>query len=106
MIIFDEAGASDASACCNEQSGPNVALPGRTGPGGGRTGAVFLSPFVRGGTISDVPYNHYSMLKSVEDIFRLRYLGYAAQPGLASFGADIFTQPHRNLMAERFEAGR
>jgi len=91
IILFDE--GTDATACCNEQSGPNVAQAGRTGPGGGRTGAVLLSPFIRGGTVSNVGYNHYSMLKSVEDIFDLPYLGFAGQPGLAPFGPDVYTRP-------------
>jgi len=105
MIIFDEAQGSDATACCNEQSGPNVALPGRIGPGGGRTGAVFLSRFIRGGTVSKVGYNHYSMLKSVEDIFRLPYLGFAGQPGLVPFGADVFTQPNSHRPVGSIEHG-
>jgi hypothetical protein len=53
-------------------------------------GAVALSRFVRAGTISDVPYNHYSMLRWVEDVFGLKHLGYAAEPGLVTFGADVF----------------
>ncbi|HDR9488241.1 TPA: phosphoesterase, partial [Burkholderia aenigmatica] len=40
---------------------------------------------------STVAYNHYSMLKSVEDIFGLDHLGYAGQAGLQGFGNDIFT---------------
>jgi len=91
MIIFDESEGSDATACCNEQAGPNQALPGRVGPGGGRTGAVFLSQFIKPGTVSNVPYNHYSLLLSVENIFALEPLGMAAQPGLVPFGKDIFT---------------
>ena len=53
MIAFDEAG-SDSSACCGEQSGPNTPLAGGSmgGPGGGRTGAVLLSPFIAPGTVS------------------------------------------------------
>ncbi len=59
--------------------------------GGDRTGAVMISKFIKPGTVSTVPYNHYSMLKSIEDMFGLGYLGYAGQSGLASFGKDIFT---------------
>jgi hypothetical protein len=91
IVTFDEALPSDASACCNEPTGPNTLHPGLSGPGGGRTGAVLLSPYIRPGTVSDVPYNHYSMLRSVEEVFGLSYLGYAGQPGLASFGADVYT---------------
>jgi hypothetical protein len=92
IVTFDEALSIDATSCCNEQSGPNVQKAGVNGPGGGRIGAVLLSPFIKPGTVSDVPYNHYAMLRSVEDIFGLPYLGYAGQNGLASFGPDVYTQ--------------
>ena len=93
LITFDEAsGTADASAaCCNEQPLTGQAHPpGYDGPGGGRVGAVLLSRFVRAGTVSDVPYNHYSMLRWVEDVFGLQHLGYAAEPELVTFGADVF----------------
>ena len=93
-VLFDEAelgGASaDASACCNEPVGPNVALAGILGPGGGRTGAVLISPFIRGGSVNDTPYNHYSLLRSVEDLFGLPHLGYAGAVGLKAFGDDVY----------------
>ncbi len=96
LVTFDEANvtqnATDSQACCNEPAGPNSVQPGLYGAGGGRIGAVLLSPFIKPGTVSDVPYNHYSMLKSVENIFGLPYLGYAGQAGLVAFGADIFNQ--------------
>jgi hypothetical protein len=90
IVLFDEAMGTDGSACCDEPPGPNVAHPGILGPGGGRTGAVLVSPFIAPGTVSDVPYNHYALLRSLEDLFGLPYLGYAGQPGLASFGADVY----------------
>lgn len=90
IITFDESRGSDTESCCNERPGPNVQQAGVDGPGGGRTGAVLLSPFIAPGTVSNVPYNHYSMLRSVEDIFSLPHLGYAGEPGLASFGADVY----------------
>jgi hypothetical protein len=92
VIAFDEAG-SDSSACCGEQSGPNTPAPGGPsgGPGGGRTGAVLLSPLIAPGTVSDQSYNHYSLLRSVEDAFALPHLGYAAAPDLRPFGSDVFT---------------
>jgi phosphatidylinositol-3-phosphatase len=92
IITFDEALSIDATACCDEPSGPNVHWPGVNGPGGGRVGAVLLSPFIKPGTRSSVPYNHYSLLRSVEDLFGLDHLGYAGQKGLATFGDDIFGQ--------------
>jgi hypothetical protein len=63
------------------------------GPGGGRIGAVLISRFVKPGTVSNVPYNHYSLLRSIEDMFGLDHLGYAGQQGLKPFGADVFTRP-------------
>lgn len=91
IITFDEAQSGHKEACCNEPTGPNTPSPGAGGPGGGRTGTVLLSPFIRPGTVSDVPYNHYSMLRSVEDIFGLPHLGYAGQKGLVPFGEDVYT---------------
>jgi hypothetical protein len=93
VITFDEAEASgdhaDSSACCHEPSGPNVDQPGGNGPGGGRIGALVLSTKVRPGT-STVPYNHYSLLCSAEELFGLDRLGLAADPGLTCFGPDVF----------------
>lgn len=93
IITFDEALTIDATACCSERPGPNVLNAGVNGPGGGRVGAVLLSPFIKPGTVSNTPYNHYSLLRSVEDIFGVDHLGYAGQKGLASFGRDVFTRP-------------
>ena len=49
--------------------------PAAIGPGGGRTGTVLLSPFIKGGTVSNVPYNHFATLATIEDIFGLRQAG-------------------------------
>jgi len=95
IVTFDEAKNTDASACCDEVPGPNAPLPGQTGPGGGRTGAVLLSPFIMARTVSDVPYNHYALLRSLEDVFGVPYLGFAGRAGLASFGADVYSTPAR-----------
>lgn len=95
IITFDEAPSAHKDACCNEPTGPNTSSPGAGGPGGGRTGTVLLSPFIAPGTVSDVPYNHYSMLRSVEQIFGLPYLGFAGEPGLVSFGRDVYTRSAR-----------
>jgi phosphatidylinositol-3-phosphatase len=93
VVSFDEAGVSDTSACCGEGPGPNAALPGLTGPGGGRTGAVVLSRWVRPGSSNNTGYNHYSLLASIEDLFGLSRLGYAST--VTSFGLDVFTAaPH------------
>lgn len=94
IVTFDESdsvGADGSTACCGEQPLPGARYtPGIDGPGGGRIGAVVLSPFVKPGSVSQVPYNHYSLLRTVETIFALPALGYAAQPGARVFGADVF----------------
>ena len=96
VVMFDEAdvgGSFDGSACCGEQPGPNSPMPGIGGPGGGRTGAVLLSQFVNAGSVNDTPFNHYSLLRSIEDIFGLPHLGYAGAAGLQAFGDDNDTGP-------------
>jgi hypothetical protein len=92
IITFDEASTSDTTSCCGEIAGPDSPLPGITGPGGGDVGAVLLSPCIAPGTVTQQPYNHYTMLRSVEDVFGLPHIGYAQLPGEAPFGPDIFTR--------------
>ncbi len=81
-------------------------------PGGGDTGTVLISSFIKPGTVSSTDYNHYSWLRTMEDLFLTGkscsnlsltagsvcggldgqgHIGYAAQQGLASFGPDVFT---------------
>jgi hypothetical protein len=95
VITFDESdheGAQGSAACCGERPLPGAVYPpGISGPGGGRIGAVVLSPYVRPGTVSHQPYNHYSLLRTVETIFALPPLGYAAAADLRIFGADVFS---------------
>ena len=81
---------SDASACCGEGPAPNSPLPGIVGLGGGRIGALVISRWTQPDTWSTTPYNHYSLLASLEEIFGLDRLGYAAQPGLDRFGLDVY----------------
>jgi hypothetical protein len=69
--------------------------------GGGDTGSVLISPYIRPGSVSKRFYNHYSWLRTMEDLFSVAghspgldghgHIGYAAQLGLAPFGSDVFT---------------
>ncbi|MCH8626404.1 alkaline phosphatase family protein [Arsenicicoccus piscis] len=92
---------------------PAAAFDARTPtPGGGITGSVLISPAIKPGTVSTTSYNHYSWLRTMEDIFsvssgqayepltagtisggldKLGHLGFAAQSGLMPFGRDVFT---------------
>ena len=86
-------------------------------PGGGDTGTVLISPLIKPGTVSGTYYNHYSTLRTMEDLLLTGqtctnpsnadtplvagtvcggldgkgHIGYAAQAGLATFGPDVFT---------------
>ena len=71
--------------------------------GGGDTSSVLISPYIKPGSVSRRLYNHYSWLRTMEDLFGVAarsrgldgqgHLGYAAQRGLAPFGPDVFNNP-------------
>ncbi len=89
-------------------------------PGGGDTGSVLISPYITPGTSTTTYYNHYSWLRTMEDLFQVSsctgtsaditlpagtvcggldgmgHLGYAAQTGLMDFGQDVFSSPSGN----------
>lgn len=96
-ITVDQAPATgelaDSSSCCGQPQFPN--LPASTsglGPeGGGQVGALLLSPFVHPG-VSQEPYNHFSLLRTVEDLFGLSHLGYAGLSKVSSFEPSIFSK--------------
>ena len=110
---------SQGTSCCGQQPGPNIGplvaggqpltlgfenadgsppnfFISTPGFGGDRVGGVLVSPFLKAGTTSNVPFNHYSMLKTIEDIFGLDHLGYAGQAGLQTFfgcaNSDVATR--------------
>ena len=88
-VTFDEADTGDATSCCGEVPGPASPTPGISGSGGGRIGTLLISPFIHPGTTSTVPYNHYSSLGTIEDLFGLTRLGQAKTVS-ATFGKDVF----------------
>ena len=110
VITFDESevgGPEAAAACCGEASGPNTHAPGNAdastdsaAPGGGQIGALLLNGkyIVPGSTDTTGTYNHYSALRSYEDLLGLTsggadgegHLGFAAAKGLEPFGTDVF----------------
>jgi hypothetical protein len=131
VITFDEGAATDTAACnasltadqaiCNYPTGPNISNfgyspilgafhlqspPATTGvyPGGGQIGAVlFNKVLINPGTVNTTgQYNHYSALRSYEDLLHIGkggddgmgHLGYAASPALAgaTFGKDVFNK--------------
>jgi len=98
--------------CCDEQPGPNLAgvRPGSItlvntatlqenivvdGYGGDRIGALLLSPFVKAGSTSETQYNHYALLRSLEDIFGLHeHLGYAADDPHSGYFLNTIGNDH------------
>jgi hypothetical protein len=124
MLTFDESGFTDSRACsaanqadCDAPTGPNVTNPGfspilgmfhyQTPPtrlyeyaGGGQVGAVlFNKRFIKPGSVNTTgDYNHYSALRSYEDLLGLTrggddgygHLGYASLPHNKPFGPDVF----------------
>lgn len=83
IVTFDEAELSEPTPCCGE-----------VGDGGGRVGAVLISPDrIKGGTVNDTPYNHFSLLCSIENIFGLGHLGFAGAAGLACFDSLVAVKP-------------
>ncbi len=107
-ITVDQAPATgveaDSSSCCGQPRFPNLPGPapvsggqptiptaGQLPPsGGGQVGALLLSPFVKAGNVDQDPYNHFSLLRTIEDLFGLKHLGYAGASGVNSFNAAVF----------------
>jgi hypothetical protein len=124
VLTFDESGFNDSRACeqlnqadCHSPTGPNISNPGfspilgmfkaQVPPtalydyaGGGQVGAVlFNRDLIEPGSVNTVgSYNHFSALRSYEDLLGLTdggddghgHLGYAASAGLMPFGLDVF----------------
>ena len=119
VVTFDEGNplktSEGSAACCGERPGPNWPFPGYAPilglfgipqpppgstafAGGGKVGAVLLNPkYIRPGTVNTTAtYNHFSALRSYEDMLGLTcggddglgHLGFAAEA--TSFGPDVF----------------
>ena len=90
----------DTSSCCVSPVYANLpaeaAPEATTGPvkptgGGGRVGLLLLSPFVAPGTKNESGYfNHYSLLFSIEELFELERIGYAAEEALTAFDSSVY----------------
>lgn len=127
VLTFDESGLKDARACenpnqadCKSPTGPNVSNPGFSSvlalfgaqkpptstyvyPGGGQVGMVlFNRRYIAPGSVNATgSYNHYSALRSYEDLLGVMkggddghgHLGFAALPTMKPFGTDVFNRP-------------
>jgi phosphatidylinositol-3-phosphatase len=97
VITVDQAPSTgafaDSSSCCGQPLFPNAPAKTLTGAasGGGAVGALLLSPYIKGGATSQEPFNHFSLLRTIEDLFGLQHLGYAALSAVKSFEPAMFT---------------
>jgi phosphatidylinositol-3-phosphatase len=109
-ITFDQAPqdgpGADPGSCCNQPAAyPNLeatapaaptptATPAATPVGGGQVGLLLISrQFVQAGsTYGFGSYNHFSLLCSLEDLFGLDHLGYAADPALPAFDNSVYNK--------------
>jgi hypothetical protein len=97
VITADAAPSSgefaDSSSCCGEPLFPNAPSTTLSGAprGGGSVGALLLSPYVHGAGTNEQPFNHFSLLRTIEDLFGLQHLGYAALSAVKSFEPAMFT---------------
>ena len=118
VVTFDE-GTADAADCCGETPGPSDPTPGFSpyftglygslglpipspAAGGGEVGAVLLDPrYIKAGSVDSTGYyNHYSALRSYEDLLGVTtggvdgfgHIGFAATKGLRPFGHDVFNK--------------
>ena len=69
------------------QDGLLIVVGGR----GARAGALLVSRYVPAGRTVRAPYDHYALLRTVEDLFGLGHLGHAADTGTKALGSDVFT---------------
>ena len=98
VITVDEAPSTgefgDSSSCCGQPGFPNLPASGATGQlprGGGTVGALLISRYVKGATTTQEQFNHFSLLRTIEDLFSLKHLGYAALPSVKALPPSLFT---------------
>ena len=97
VITVDQAPSGgeygDSSSCCGQPRFPNLtAAPagGLSPRGGGTVGALLISRYLKAGATSQEQFNHFSLLRSIEDLFKLKHLGYAGLPAVKAFEPSMF----------------
>jgi phosphatidylinositol-3-phosphatase len=59
--------------------------------GGGKVGLLMISPFVEPGTVEETEYaNHFTLLKTLETMFGVEPLGYAAEEEMPTLSPSLF----------------
>ena len=62
-----------------------------TPPGGGMVGALLLSQYVKANSEdTEDEFNDFSLLKTIEDLFQIKHLGYSNDSSLPEFDPSVF----------------
>lgn len=88
----------DTRGCCVVPAYPNltpapqepVTGPVRETGGGGQVGMLLISPLVAPGSTNETYFNHFSLLATIEELFGLERIGYAAEPAIVGFDESVF----------------
>ncbi len=80
-----------SAAATPTTSTPSTTTAVGSPPGGGKVGLLLLSKYVKPGTLNVTgEYNHFSLLRSIENLFGLKPLGYAGATGLLAFDSSVY----------------
>ena len=61
--------------------------------GGGKVGLLLISPLVEPGTVEELEYaNHFTLLETLEKMFGVEPLGYAAEEELPTLSPELFVE--------------
>ena len=61
--------------------------------GGGKVGLLIISPLVLAGSVEETEYaNHFTLLKTVETMFGVEPLGYAAEEEVPTLSPELFVK--------------
>jgi hypothetical protein len=62
-----------------------------TPPGGGQVGVLLISKWVKPNNPDPIDtFNHFSLLKGIEELFGLKELGYAKAAGVLTWTSSVF----------------
>jgi hypothetical protein len=76
-----------ATPSATTTAGTQTATPA----GGGRVGLLLISKYVKPGSLNVTgEYNHFALLRSIENLFGLQPLGYAGAKELLAFDSSVF----------------
>ena len=69
--------------------------------GGGKVGLLIISPFVLPGSVEETEYaNHFTLLKTLETMFGVEPLGYAAEEEVPTLSPELFVEEAEGAAAD------